>query len=534
MNRLAQVVEGPRIILWAAGALILLTAGWFVWQEVRIGGELGFPLDDAWIHCQYARNLAEGRGYVYVPGDPPTPGSTSPLWTLLLAGAFRFSSECVLTAKLLGLALFALLVWLTYRAAQSLGQAPWIAGLAAILVALSARLTWGSLSGMEISLYAALTVAGLWWHTAALPYLSTAAFALAALSRPECYLLFPLAWLDRLLVERLLWKRVSWGGFFRQAAAHSALYLAILAPNLAFNYAAIGHLFPTTFYAKVKGGLLDTLLAGDMLAALRLGATNGVNYMISYAAYLAETNLFLLVPAAFGWVAMALAPLRRAEERASWFLPLTFVAYPLIVGTVFWTREGFGGVITRYVANLGPLYALLAAIGVGALGRYVATQAQEHPHWARRAVGLTTALALAYALAAEAQGGIQHGWMVENTNHFQVALGKWVDANIPRDALIAVNDVGAIEYFSNRRLLDLVGLVTPDILPYIQASDGPQGEPEILEYVRQRRPDYIIVYPKLYPALTSLPNVREIYSVEVANPVIVQSGRQAVYQATWP
>jgi hypothetical protein len=364
--------------------------------------------------------------------------------------------------------------------------------------------------------------------------LSTAAFALAALSRPECYLLFPLAWLDRLLVERLIWKSVTWGGFLRQAAIHSALYLAVLAPNLIFNYVTVGHLFPTTFYAKVKGGLLDNLLAGNVLAGLRLGATNSVNYMISYAAYLAETNLFLLIPAAFGWVATALAPFRRGEERASWFLPLTFVAYPLIVGMVFWTREGSGGVITRYVANLGPLYMLLAAIGIGWLGRSIASQVPERPRLARWAVGLTTVLALGYALAAEVQGGIQHGWMVENTNHFQVKLGKWVDVNVPRDALIAANDVGAIEYFSNRPLLDLVGLVTPEILPYIQASEGPQGEPEIVDYVRQRRPDYIIVYPRLYPALTSLPNVQEIYSVEVANPVIVQSGRQAVYKATWP
>ena len=50
----------------------------------RLGGFLGFALDDAWIHQTYARNLAQGFQFAFVPGQPSA-GSTSPLWTLLVA-----------------------------------------------------------------------------------------------------------------------------------------------------------------------------------------------------------------------------------------------------------------------------------------------------------------------------------------------------------------------------------------------------------------------------------------------------------------
>ncbi len=45
---------------------------------------IGFPLDDAWIHQTYARNFAQLGEWSYLPNQPSA-GSTSPLWSFLLA-----------------------------------------------------------------------------------------------------------------------------------------------------------------------------------------------------------------------------------------------------------------------------------------------------------------------------------------------------------------------------------------------------------------------------------------------------------------
>ena len=44
----------------------------------------GFPLDDAWIHQTYARNLAQTGNWTFVEGEL-SGGSTSPLWGGLLS-----------------------------------------------------------------------------------------------------------------------------------------------------------------------------------------------------------------------------------------------------------------------------------------------------------------------------------------------------------------------------------------------------------------------------------------------------------------
>ena len=54
----------------------------------------------------------------------------------------------------------------------------------------------------------------------------------------------------------------------------------------------------------------------------------------------------------------------------------------------------------------------------------------------------------------------------------QVQLGRWIAANTPPGARIALNDVGAIAYVSRREVVDVMGLVTPAIIAYRQGRRG--------------------------------------------------------------
>ena len=46
-------------------------------------GQFVLPLDDVYIHFQYAKQLAHGQPYVYNPGQTPTSGATSFLYPCL-------------------------------------------------------------------------------------------------------------------------------------------------------------------------------------------------------------------------------------------------------------------------------------------------------------------------------------------------------------------------------------------------------------------------------------------------------------------
>jgi len=126
-------------------------------QERRIAGAIGFPLDDSWIHLQFARNLIEGAGFSYNPGQPVA-GSTAPLWTVLLAGGALVAGPSLVTAKVMGVALTIGGALATQWAALEWGASRATALGAGVGFTWAGPLAWGSLSGMEVPL-AALLVA---------------------------------------------------------------------------------------------------------------------------------------------------------------------------------------------------------------------------------------------------------------------------------------------------------------------------------------------------------------------------------------
>ena len=80
-------------------------------------GVRGYVIDDTFIHLQYAKNLKQGFGLVFNPGEPVA-GTTSPMWSVLLGWLPSFGIELVLWSKLLG--------W--FAAVASLVLFWWIAG----------------------------------------------------------------------------------------------------------------------------------------------------------------------------------------------------------------------------------------------------------------------------------------------------------------------------------------------------------------------------------------------------------------------
>jgi hypothetical protein len=78
-----------------------------------------------------------------------------------------------------------------------------------------------------------------------------------------------------------------------------------------------------------------------------------------------------------------------------------------------------------------------------------------------------------------------------------VSTAKWIDANLENDAVIAAHDIGALGYFSQRKIIDLAGLITPDVIPFIRDED------QLRIYLENEKPDYLVTFPSWYPGLTS-------------------------------
>jgi len=76
-----------------------------------------------------------------------------------------------------------------------------------------------------------------------------------------------------------------------------------------------------------------------------------------------------------------------------------------------------------------------------------------------------------------------------------VETAKWVQSNIPSDAVLAVHDIGAIGYFDQHKIVDLGGLASPDVVDFIRNQD------QIASYLNEREVDYLVTFPSFYPEL---------------------------------
>jgi hypothetical protein len=106
---------------------------------------------------------------------------------------------------------------------------------------------------------------------------------------------------------------------------------------------------------------------------------------------------------------------------------------------------------------------------------------------------LTIVLSLAFAWIGARQNAGDVFW-VENE---MVAAARWVRQNIPADARLAAHDIGALGYYVQNPLIDMAGLLTPDVVPFIR------DEARLARYLDSNSVDYLITFPSFYPALTS-------------------------------
>ena len=401
------------LFLGPVAAVVLLVFFYLVPAPARES----FPLDDAWIHLVYARNLDAGYGFSYNPPAQEA-GFTSPLWILLLAPGEMWAGG-VVPAKLAGLVCLLLLA----AAAMRLGGY-W----AALLVLFDPLLQFSAFSGMEVCLFAFLSLAAL---ERALRGRAASAGLLAALAlwaRPEGVLVWGLV---------LAFGIPGQIRTPRSAAARvrgiAALALpAILAAGLwiVFCLHATGRPFPNTFYAKI---LVQAPKGTPLIEGLlRLLSDEGPFF-----------PALLILPA----VAAFLFPGRR---RAAAALLLFFT---LLTAGVFATRS-----MARVEAFYWERYLIPALAGLhGLLGLGL------EKIWKRGRPGRwASILILGTLLSAQAfHASEKHDLYLRNCRdiaRLNVAAGRWVAGHTPPGARVAVLDAGAIRYFGDRRIIDLAGL----------------------------------------------------------------------------
>jgi hypothetical protein len=516
-------------VVWIAAAL-LPCAGFLGAEIYLLDGRLGLPLDDGWIHLQFARNLAAGEGLSYNPSELVA-GSTAPLWTALLSIGFLVGLPALVWAKVLGIGCHLLVVAGTWRLAREIGLQGGLAALTAGLTATTSVLVWSALSGMEIPLFAALSVWGIALHVrerrepARLP-LSLAVLALAVSARPEGLLLLALAVVDRMLVVskedgELVVRRLEW----RSLLVGLGLAVLALVPVLLVYQWIAGSPLPTTFNTK----------AGYSTPGLPR-----IRYLFEVVGIWAAAQPVATLLAPAGLLALV-ARLGGDEDRG--LLPASWVVVlPLAYGVLSGRGRGIFGNFGRYFYPLLPVVIVLAVLGVAAMlsglparlrwhgGGGAEGNARGGVAWLRSA-GLLLLVPGVVALFGGASRYVQN---VRDIESGDVRLARWLAARLPPEATLAVDDIGALKFLLPNRVLDLAGIVSPQVHAYARRSAAATGSfcPGVLAFVRERRPDYLAIFPR-HHACFSDAEFPPLLKIEVPGNVTLGEGTIVLHATPW-
>jgi hypothetical protein len=424
---------------------------------------IGFPLDDAWIHQTYARNLALRGEWAFNPGIP-SGGSTAPLWSALLSVGFLIKLGPYVWTYLLGALALWLLAMLGENAVRGLVPAyrprfPWVGAA----LALEWHLVWAAASGMETLLYALLATAALIFVISGnQKYFSLGLLiGLSVWVRPDGITLLGPAVLVILLCQPSWPKRlralVNLGVGF---GSPFALYLLF---NLIFSHQP----WPNTFYAKQAE--YAVLLKAPFLqrwGSEALPLLTGVGVVLLPGVVLAIISAVRRrawgVLAAAIWLVGFLA-------LYAWFLPVTY-------------QHG------RYVMPAMPIFFLLGLAGLVEFG--TRKRAWLLLNFWRLAMGAV--LVVFWGL-----GAFTYAQDVAVIESEMVATANWVSVNVPPGTLVAAHDIGALGYFGKHELIDLAGLVSPEVIPFLR------DENLLGIYMTSRRVGYLVVFPDWYPTLTA-------------------------------
>jgi hypothetical protein len=121
---------------------------------------------------------------------------------------------------------------------------------------------------------------------------------------------------------------------------------------------------------------------------------------------------------------------------------------------------------------------------------------------------------------------------VSNINEMHVDIGRWVVENTPQDAVLALNDIGAITYVSERRIVDLAGLVTPQVVPMLHAPDRAS---RLVAFMAEQGVDYVIIFPNWFPDLADRDDLLEpLHRVTLERRTITGGTTMVVYRTDWP
>ena len=476
-------VRKQRPSLLAAHWILLVIASYVIGLAslaVALRHNIGFPLDDSWIHQEIARNLVQYHSFGFTPGQTSS-GSSSTLWTFILSLDYVFFPHAspVFFPLVLNAILITLSGVLLWRIAALDGLSLREALALAVIPAFCGNYIWLAFIGMEHVLFVTLSLAAilLWFrpepydHTPHNTSATWTGLALGALgmTRPE-----------GLALSMLLFALYRWcGRSFREVVRAAIVAVLFLVPSFLVNLKTSGALLPMT----VRGRRF--LFSNTDKLHVGRSTVRGLT-METYAKVI-QHNFFLTTHRwALIFVALAFygcfVLVRRFPNRSAILVLWATLHYASYCFTL--PATGHGGRYQPFVPLMFPGLIAIALFNI--LSLFARLFAPRDRVWLTPAFSLVLAGTFAMTAITLPRWEVALRESIYDIDNSHLKMAEYLNAHYPPGTKMGVFDIGTIGYFSHIDLVDLGGLVDRNYLPYLISGRVPQ-------YLDERDVHYIVL-----------------------------------------
>ncbi len=471
--------------------LVLATLGVLWWH----GHAVQFFCDDAYISYRYSENFAAGHGLVYNIGER-VEGYTNFLWVILIGLGMKAGLRAEPLSLWLGVTFLLVTLAATATLARRLLRSHPFALVPCFLLVCQGPMILWSMSGLEASLYAAITLLAIvayerWFLSAKGLLLAGALYGLSTMVRPDGVVFGGAAGLH-LLACGLLARPLALRRLVARALALAAGFVVAFGPFVLWRHSYYDDWLPNTFYVKA-GGVLN----------LRLG----FGYLATWFGEYPLAGWLTLV----GIAATLTLPRFREQRRTYAHLAL---ALTLFSGYLAWAGGDYMA-LYRFLVPLLPLAMIPATALLHAL--FEQARRVRMPAMVTGGVGLALLAGAGVALTRPTIESVENERsksvslstvkrMKRNTAQW-VALGKALGElkqKLPADFTIATTAAGAIPYFAQMRTIDQSGLcdrhtAKEESDPWLLDRPGHMKQ-ATRAYLASRKPEIICWHPQIWDA----------------------------------
>jgi hypothetical protein len=433
-----------RLLLPSAIAAVFVAIVVFYGYEIVVrycDGNFVYILDDAYIHLSIAQNLMV-RGIYAVNADFPALASSSPVWPFLLATTSAISNDITHSPLIINAVVSAIVLVIITVICQK-GGLSWIStivvsGVVWVTVPMAVMIFNGMEHALHIASVFLLLLAYMQWELSEdfgkrIPPLMIVSIILALLVRYETIgLVFGIGCT---LAFRKHWKVV---------AQLLLIVLAVLVTMTLLLWLAYGVAVPYSVAVKVFTG------KGEVYVYLR-----GLKNLLMLRSFWPDIHYRLIL---LLFALLTVQSMLRYERIAS---PTGSFALVLVIAILAHSMFHVDVSMYRYSG-----YLVAPVVVVVLLDLHSILQKSRLNKVLLRASSAFPALLVVLAMIASVFDAGQKATRLipnaaKNISEQQILTARFVDT-FYRDEAVAVNDIGAVAYYSRSKIIDLVGLAYPD------------------------------------------------------------------------